>query len=124
MLRPFFFLVFVGKVESKLPEDLTKKQVRYLVAVSQVLRNTNDSISLGTRLVIRVPYDKTPTCPCPSLPKVTFILMGNGVIETTEGNPHLNVVITQPAFVQRWNKDFPAKLETKCAQYFDVEEAN
>lgn len=50
-------------------------------------------------------------------PRVTFILMGQVVIERTEANP--NVLVTQPAFVQKWNKDFHDKMKDKCAKYFD-----
>ena len=117
----FCFSAFIGKVKNVLPKDPAKKHVRYLVAINKVLKNTNGSLPEGDA-VVSVPYDKSPDCPCPSLPGKTFILVGNFVIESKEENPKPGLILSQRAFVQKWNKDnkaFLAKLQTKCGKHMD-----
>ena len=112
----FSFLAFIGKVKNKLPEDSAKKHVRYLVVINRVLKNTNGSLPVGNA-VISVPYEGSPDCPCPSLPGKTFLFVGKVVIEPREENPKPGLIITQQAFVQKWNKDnkdFLLKLKKKC----------
>ena len=94
-----------------------------MVAIDQILKNTNGSLSMGTA-VLNVPYDKTPNCPCPSLPEVTFLFMGHVIVKPTEGKSKVDVVVRQPAFVQKWNKNFLAKMKTKCAKFLDLNEHN
>lgn len=98
-----------------------KKHVRYLVAVDQVLKNTS-GFSVSGAVVIRIPYRKTPSCPCPSLPKLKFFFVGQVVIQQTEGDPALELTVTQPARVQKWNKDLYAKFNSKCTKHFDFKE--
>ena len=119
----FFFSAFVGKVQNKLPEESKMKQVQYLIAIDQVLKNTkNTTLPVGSALM-RIPYEKTPDCPCPLLPKVTFIFMGQvSILPTQQRSEMINV--TQPALVQKWNKDFLNKLKTKCSKYLDFKEMN
>ena len=117
----FSFSAFIGKVKDILPEDAVKKHVRYLVAISKVLKNTNGSLPEGDA-VVSVPYDKSPECPCPSLPGKTFILVGNVVIESGEKSRKPGLILSQRAFLQKWNKnnkDFLAKLQSKCGEHMD-----
>lgn len=117
----FSFSAFIGKVQSYLPEDSAKKHVRYLVVINRVLKNANGSLPVGNA-VVSVPYDKSPDCPCPSLPGKTFLLVGNVVIESREENPKPGLIVTQQAFVQKWNKDnkdFLLKLQKKCGEDLD-----
>ncbi|KAL9989300.1 hypothetical protein ACROYT_G003834 [Oculina patagonica] len=114
-------IAFIGKVKSNLPEDSAKKHVRYLVVINRVLKSANGSLPVG-KAVISVPYDKSPDCPCPSLPGKTFLLVGNVVIESREENPKPGLIVTQQAFVQKWNKDnkdFVSKLQKKCGDDLD-----
>lgn len=102
-------------------EDPAKKHVRYLVVINKVLKNTNGSLPVGNA-VVSVPYVKSPDCPCPSLPGKTFILVGNVVIESREENPKPGLILSQRAFVQKWNKnnkDFLLKLKNKCGEHMD-----
>ena len=117
----FCFSAFIGKVKNVLPEDAAKKHVRYLVAISKVLKNTDGTLPEGDT-VVSVPYDKSPDCPCPSLPGKTFIVAGNFVTESKEENPKQGLILSQGAFVQKWNeknKDFLAKVQTKCGEHMN-----
>lgn len=107
-----------------MPNDPAKKHVRYLVAINKVLKNTNGSLPEGDA-VVSVLYDKSPDCPCPSLPGKTFILVGNVVIESGEKNPKSGLILSRQVFVQKWNKDnkdFLAKLQKKCGKHMDFKE--
>ncbi|KAM7431863.1 CUB and sushi domain-containing protein 3 [Porites harrisoni] len=111
---------FVGKVQRNLPDNSTKNTTRYLVSISKILKNTNGSLSVGTA-VISVPHGKTPGCPCPSLPKVTFFLMGQVEINPIDGQAKVDITVKQSTVVQRMNnKDYIEKLKKKCAAYFDL----
>lgn len=107
-----------------MPNDPAKKHVRYLVAINKVLKNTNGSLPEGDA-VVSVLYDKSPDCPCPSLPGKTFILVGNVVIESGEKNPKSGLILSRQVFVQKWNKDnkdFLTKLQKKCGEHMDFKE--
>ena len=102
-----------------LPEDPAKKHVRYLVAISKVLKSPNGSLP-EVNAVVSVPYDKSPDCPCPSLPRKTFILVGNVVFESREENPKPGLILSRRAFVQKWNRNnsnFLEKLQKKCGEH-------
>lgn len=114
------FSAFVGKVQRNLPDNSTKNTTRYLVSISKILKNTNGSLSVGTA-IISVPHGKTPGCPCPSLPKVTFFLMGQVEINPIDGQAKVDITVKQSTVVQRMNnKDYIEKLKKKCAAYFDL----
>ncbi|KAJ7375457.1 CUB and sushi domain-containing protein 1 [Desmophyllum pertusum] len=106
------------KVQKKLLEDSTKQRVSYLVRIDGVLKSTNGSLPVGDA-VISVPYDKSPECSCPSLPRGTFILMGRVLLEPREENPKLGLIVTRPALVQNWNEDFLRKLKKRCNKDLD-----
>jgi len=117
----FCFSAFIGKVKDILAQDPAKKHVRHLVAINKVLKNTNGSLPEGNA-VVSVPYDKSPDCPCPSLPGKTFILVGNAAIESREENPKPGLLLSQGAFVQKWNEDnkgFLEKLQRKCSEHMN-----
>lgn len=87
------------------------------------LKNSNGSLSVRSA-VISVPNGKALTCSCTSFPKVKFVLLGKVVLDSSELETELNLIVKRPAVVQKWNEEFVEELRNNCAKYFtDLETA-